>query len=615
VDIAGATAPSYTVAAADVGGTIRVVVTGTNQGGSTSASSAPSGEVAPASSGVAPGVFGKATAGAMSTYASPNYMFVSAFTLGETATVDKLAAYVFGSGASGNQVLNGVIYADSGGNPGALKAVSQEVSIDFDAPKKWVDLVFASPVALGPGTYWLGVQAGAATGTALTYYSFDATSSFDQRTAFDTYADGPSSPFGTATPRQRSMAIYAQYVTAAAKAPSSTSPPTVFGQPTVGATLTASAGTWSGTSPISYTYQWRRCDASGASCADIVPAAAQAYTLTSNDSGATIRAIVTASNAAGTSSATSSATPTISAASADPVVMAAGDIACGRATVGGGCTQVATSNLLVDANPTAVLTLGDDQYECGELADFQNFYGPSWGRVKAKTFPTPGNHEYETSGDATASCYGLPTGAPGYFGYFGAAASPQEPNCTAHCKGYYSFDIGSWHLVAINSNCSEVGGCRAGSPQETWLRDDLAKTDKPCVLGYWHHPRYASGGHATESTTVAMSDIWNDLYDAHADVVLAGHDHDYERFAPLGRSDPTSFEPTVDRAGGIRQIIVGTGGRSRGGFPSTIRTGSEVRSSAAYGVLELTLHARSYDWEFVSVPGISFTDAGTTSCH
>jgi acid phosphatase type 7 len=392
--------------------------------------------------------------------------------------------------------------------------------------------------------------------------------------------------------------------------------PVVSGQVVVGSVLSAGTGSWVGSQPMSFAFQWRRCDGSGSGCFDIVPAASSTYSLTAADFGSTVRVVVTASNPAGTGAATSAQTGVVQAApQGDPVVLAAGDIACGAASVGGGCAQAATSDLLVAANPTAVLTLGDNQYECGQLADYQNFYGPSWGRVKAKTYPVPGNHEYESSGDPSDPCFGLPAGAPGYFGYFGAAATPLDPGCTVACRGYYSFDLGGWHLIALNSNCDQVGGCQTGSPQEQWLRQDLQQTSKSCLLAFWHHPRYASGGHATEPTTLAMSDLWNDLHNAHADLVLNGHDHDYERFAQLGPSDPTSYDPTLDPQNGLREIIVGTGGRSHGSFPSTIRTGSEVRNADTYGVLKLTLHPSSYDWQFLPTTGSTFTDSGTTNCH
>jgi hypothetical protein len=613
-DITGDTTNIYTLTSPDIGSTIRIVVTASNSAGSSSATSAPTAVVV--SSGAATATFGKTTVGSKTTSAAGDYKFVSKFTLGEDASVQKLTAYVFGTGTSGLQPLRGVIYADANGEPGALKAVSQEVTLAYNASKKWVDLTFSTPVSLTAGDYWLGFHAGPSTGSALIYYAYDSTNAFGQRTAFDTYSDGASNPFGTGTQRQRLMSVYATYSPVSPSPPVNTGLPLVSGQAVVGSVLSASTGTWSGSSPMSFAFQWRRCDASGGGCFDIVPAASSTYTLTSADFGSTVRVVVTASNPAGQAAATSAQTAVVQAApQSDPVVMAAGDIACGAASPAGGCAQTATSDLLVAGNPTAVLTLGDNQYECGQLADYQNFYGPSWGRVKAKTYPVPGNHEYESSGDLGDPCYGLPTGAPGYFGYFGAAATPLDPGCTVACRGYYSFDLGGWHLIALNSNCDEVGGCQTGSPEEQWLRQNLAQTSKSCLLAFWHHPRYASGGHATEPTTLAMSDLWNDLYNAHADLVLNGHDHDYERFALLGASDPSSYDPTLDPQNGLREIIVGTGGRSHGSFPSTIRTGSEVRNADSYGVLKLTLHPTSYDWQFLPITGSTFTDSGTTNCH
>jgi Calcineurin-like phosphoesterase len=613
-DIGGATANIYTLVAADVGSTIRVMVTASNPAGSNSATSAQTAAVTP--SGAGSSTFGKTAVGATTTYASADWKFVSKFTLTENASVQKLTANVLGSGLSGAQPIRGVIYADSAGNPGALKAVSQEVTIAFNAPRSWVDLPLSTPVSLSPGSYWLGLHAGApASGNALTYFAYDTvTAAGRQRN--DAYSDGASDPFGTPTPKDRELSVYATYSSTSPTPPTNTAPPGISGQAAVGSTLSAGTGTWSGSSPISFAYQWRRCDTSGANCVDIVPSASSTYTLTSADFGSTIRVVVTASNPGGTSSATSAATDAVQAApQTDPVVMAAGDIACGDDSIGGGCAQMATSDLLVAQSPTAVLTLGDDQYECGELNNFQDFYGPSWGRVRPKTYPVPGNHEYEVSDDPSDPCLALPTGAPGYFGYFGAAATPRDPSCTDHCSGWYSFDLGGWHLIAINSNCDEIGGCETGSPEETWLRADLAQTNKACVLAYWHHPRFTSGGHATDPTTKAMSDMWNDLYNAHADLVMSGHDHDYERFARLGASDPTSFDPTLDAQNGLREFIVGTGGRSHGTFPSTIRTGSEVRNNTTYGVLKLTLHPTSYDWQFVPAGGGTFTDSGSTACH
>jgi hypothetical protein len=293
---------------------------------------------------------------------------------------------------------------------------------------------------------------------------------------------------------------------------------------------------------------------------------------------------------------------------ADPVVAAAGDIACdSNIALSSACRQSATSNILVGMDPLdAVLALGDLQYECGELANFQAFYDPSWGRVKDKTYPVPGNHEYDTGSGCLAGATG---GASGYFTYFGDPATPREPGCVAFCRGYYSFDLGAWHIAALNSNCGKAGGCGVGSPQEAWLRADLAATAQSCILAYWHHPRYASKGGANAN----VQPLWAALYDGGADLVLTGHSHNYERFDRLGRGTEDSLEPTVD-PNGMREIIVGTGGRSHQGF-TTIRAGSQARNHNTFGVLELVLHSGSYDWEFLPEEGKTFTDSGSDTCQ
>ncbi|MDH4102094.1 MAG: metallophosphoesterase [Thermoleophilia bacterium] len=275
-------------------------------------------------------------------------------------------------------------------------------------------------------------------------------------------------------------------------------------------------------------------------------------------------------------------------------IAAAGDIACDPASssfnagmgVGLECRQRATSDLLVGAGYEAVLALGDLQYEDGAFSKFGASYDPSWGRVKAITHPAVGNHEYGTSG------------AAGYYQYFGAAAG--DPT-----KGYYSFDLGGWHLIALNSNCAQVGGCGAGSTQEEWLRADLsAHAAAPCTLAFWHHPRFSSGEHGSDGTYTAF---WQALFDASADVVLVGHDHDYERFAPQ------SADGTLDTTRGIREFVVGSGGKNLRTFP-TVRANSEARTVTSAGVLELALGASGYSWRFVAVVG-TFTDGGTASCH
>jgi hypothetical protein len=228
--------------------------------------------------------------------------------------------------------------------------------------------------------------------------------------------------------------------------------------------------------------------------------------------------------------------------------------------------------------------LGDNAYPDGSDQDYQNCYNPSWGLYKAQTLPTTGNHEYNT------------TGASGYFNYFGAAAG--DPT-----KGYYSYDLGSWHVVVLNSNCAKVGGCGGTSPQVQWLQADLSAHPSACTLAYWHEPRFSSS-----QTSTPFGAFWSALYKAKAEVVLNGHRHNYERFAeqtPGGLAKPGR---------GIREFVVGTGGENLVSFTTTAAN-SEARDASTFGVLKLTLHPNSYDWQFVPVAGESFTDSGTTSCH
>jgi hypothetical protein len=283
---------------------------------------------------------------------------------------------------------------------------------------------------------------------------------------------------------------------------------------------------------------------------------------------------------------------TAPARAADPLVAAAGDIACSSLpTNSQSCQQQATSDLMLGQPLAGVLMLGDGSYEDGTLAQYQSFYDPTWGRFKSITHPATGNHEYQTPD------------AQGYFQYFGAAAG--DPRL-----GYYSYDIGTWHMIVLNSNCYKfAGGCGANTAQVKWLHNDLATHPNACTLAYWHHPHFTSGFSADDNgghnVTTAF---WNELYNAGADVVLNGHDHDYERF---GLQDP---EGEPDPGYGVREFVVGTGGRSHSSFPSPTLN-SEVRNGVTYGVLFLTLHRASYDWKFVSIPGSTFTDSGSGFCH
>jgi 3',5'-cyclic AMP phosphodiesterase CpdA len=261
------------------------------------------------------------------------------------------------------------------------------------------------------------------------------------------------------------------------------------------------------------------------------------------------------------------------------VLVGAGDIALCN-----GEGDQATARLL-DAIPGTVFTLGDNVYSSGTPEEFANCYDPSWGRHKARTRPVPGNHDYATRG------------AAGYYNYFGASAG--EPG-----KGYYSYDLGAWHIIVLNS---EIDAGPA-SAQVGWLRADLAAHPARCTLAMWHKPLFSSGPHGDDGTGAPTRSFWDALYEFGADVVLGGHDHDYERFAPQAP------DGSPDPARGIRQFVAGTGGASPYYF-TNIKPNSEIRLTGLNGVLKLTLHEGSYDWEFIPAVGLPINDAGTGECH
>jgi hypothetical protein len=293
------------------------------------------------------------------------------------------------------------------------------------------------------------------------------------------------------------------------------------------------------------------------------------------------------------------------------VIAAAGDIACDptNSNFNGGngtsnaCAQKATAGVISSIDPAAVLVLGDNQYYCGGYKAFQQSYDTSWGKFKGVTRPSVGNHEYLGSGGT--DCDPSSTAA-GYFKYFGSAAG--SPGA-----GYYSFDLGSWHLIALNSNCTQAGGCGPTSPQGKWLAADLAAHSDQCLLAYWHIPLNTSSAYAATNSY----QFWKQLHAAHADVILNGHAHDYERFAP--QAPPATSQTNagiLDPANGIVQFVVGTGGANHTSLASANAPNTVINDKAAFGVLQMTLHATSYDFKFVPVSGSTFTDSGAgVACH
>jgi acid phosphatase type 7 len=295
----------------------------------------------------------------------------------------------------------------------------------------------------------------------------------------------------------------------------------------------------------------------------------------------------------------------------DPVIAAAGDIACapsdpdfnnGRGT-SETCAQARTADLVLERDFDAVLALGDLQYRSGSLDEFRESYDLSWGRFKNITYPVAGNHET------------LTPGSRGYFDYFNGEGD-RTGRAGERGKGYYSFDLGKWHLIALNSNCGDEGvegGCSYDSPQLEWLRSDLEKNPATCTLAFWHVPRFSS----SSSEEGRVSAFWRVLYEYDADVVLNGHSHAYERFQ---RSEP---DGDWNRAG-IRQFVVGTGGRSHSDGIENRRLSNTtgIFDNETFGILRMTLHPTSYEWRFIpeaEAPGTNtgseFTDSGSAGCH
>lgn len=380
-------------------------------------------------------------------------------------------------------------------------------------------------------------------------------------------------------------------------APTNTTPPLVSGGGHAGQTMSGTPGAWSGMQPMSLAYQWQRCNTSGGGCQKLIGATSTTYVVQDADVGSTLELAVTASNGGGSRTAASAATGPMQYL----VVVAVGDIACPATDTTDPCQQKATARLAAAQNPNAIVMLGDSQYMAGLTSEYYSAgaYNDTWGMFNPIVYPMPGNHEYGLPGDIP------PPSASGYFSYFGAAANPMHtPN------GYYSFNLGSWHVDALNSNCYD-SGCAdtvnggTTSAQTSWLQHDLSSSPSACTLAFWHHPFISAGEIGNNPYT---NPLFGALYGAHADIVLGGHDHLYERYPQLdasGNADST----------GIREFVVGTGGESLVSYyPNHVAPTPPTYDDSEFGVLVLTLHTNSYDWAFKNANG-AVRDSGTTSCH
>lgn len=262
------------------------------------------------------------------------------------------------------------------------------------------------------------------------------------------------------------------------------------------------------------------------------------------------------------------------------ILIGAGDIAnCGAAGA------IATAKLL-EQNQGVIFTAGDNAQRLASLDFYNSCFGESWGKYLPRIRPALGNHDYETPG------------AAGYFSYFGAAAGEAG-------QGYYGYNLGAWRVIVLNSNCAQVGGCGADSPQGQWLKNELAVNPALCTIAYWHQPYFNSGNHSSDEE---VKPFWEILNQAGAEIVLNGHAHDYERFAPQ------TPDGVRDDLNGIREFVVGTGGYAANAFEK-IMPNSEARSTGVFGVLKLELNSGEYKWQFIPVAGEKFTDSGSGKCH
>lgn len=267
------------------------------------------------------------------------------------------------------------------------------------------------------------------------------------------------------------------------------------------------------------------------------------------------------------------------------VLLAAGDIAeCDHQG------DEATARILASHPGATIAALGDNAYQHGTPQEFESCYAPSWGKFKDRTMPATGNHDNATKN------------AQGYWSYFGPRGGPYD-------KYYYSYDLASWHVVVLNSDCWRVGGCESDDPQAQWLRKDLERHRALCTLAYWHRPPFSSGRYGAPKDTARVRPLWRILTEHAVDMLLTGHEHSYERFAPM------DADGNRDEEHGVRLFVVGTGGGNLRKFENDPLPTTEARQDDTWGVLKLDLKPTGYDWEFLPVSGSSFDDSGSGACH
>jgi hypothetical protein len=461
----------------------------------------------------------------------------------------------------------------------------------------WASISLSGAVA-GNGTYAFGMTT---TRTANNKVSSREATATPPTLVITTVSGGPTptpTPTVTATPT-----------------PSPTTPAGTTVSPTGGAVQSAMVGTTfaaplaalvkDGSTPIVGQPVTFTAPAAGAS--GTFPGGATTVTVNTDSSGVATSPPFTAGSKAGSYAATATTNGAAQAASftltnTDPSIVAAGDISCppDKLPSSSQCQQASTSDLALSLKPDAVLPLGDTQYELGSSSEFSGNYDPSWGRLKDISYPAIGNHEYGYIGSSIQ-----PTGGTGYFTYFGDRSHPLSPGCTTLCKSWYSWNIGSWHMISLDSQCGVIGGCNPGNPQYQWLLSDLNANANKCVLAYWHIPVYSS----SQDHQPDMQSIYSLLYTKNADVILTGHAHFYERFGPqdgAGNADPVK---------GIPQFVAGTGGRNFFAIRPTPSPNSQSRIANTFGVLQMTLSEGGYSWNFVPTNLGGGTDSGSGTCH